>query len=191
MRALAIILILFIIAVGFGIYSRSHNGTESPDTSASQATTVSGPQFPVLPDAYTTPGQRSYYKNDKFGFVFEKPSGYSIEEYGVSSPDPQALLKGSDGGKAMLVWMYPVGSAVTQVTDNLVKQLDPKSSITSSVTNITVGGVQGVSFDANGGTWDDGHQYWFIRNGILYKVYTAARFQDVTSAVLSTWRFTR
>lgn len=191
MRIFIVILVFFIVLAGYGIYSRSHTGTTNSTQSSSQAMVASSPQFPVLPDAYSTPGQRSYYKNDKFGFVFEKPSDYSIEEYGVSSPDPQVLLKGSDGGKAMLVWMYPVGSAVMQVTDSLVRQLDPKSSITSSVSTITVGGVQGVSFDASGGTWDDGHQYWFIRDGILYKVYSAARFQEADLAVLSTWRFTQ
>lgn len=186
------IFVLFLGAVGYGIYSRSNTGTTNSAPSSSQSiSSANSPQFPVLPDVYTTPGQRSYYKNDQFGFVFEKPSGYAIEEYGVRSADPQVLLKGKDGSKAMLVWMYPVGSSVTQVTDSLVKKLDPSSTITSSVSNFNVAGVQGVSFTASGGTWDDGHQYWFIHSGILYKVYTASSFQDADSAVLSTWRFTR
>lgn len=184
------IVLALLVALGAGAYFYFHRAPDSTAPSIARATSTE----PVhLPDEFSTPGQRAYYTNDQFGFTFEIPKGFHIEEYGVKDKDPQVLLASDDGQNLILVWMYPVGAGITgkDITADFIHRINTTTKITSSIDPVTIAGADGVAFDSTGETWGVGYRYWFIHNGTLFRVSTSKNLQTVQEAVLSTWRFTK
>lgn len=182
-------LLLVVAIAGYFYFS-------APGAPASQSQSVQlpndAPTPALLPDSYATPGQRTYYKNDQYGYGFEIPAGFTVAEYGVGTDQPQVLIQNSDQTQLMLLQLQPAPSGIETFTADQIHAVNPTFDIVSPITPVTVGQVaSGVTFDSQGTTWNGGHRYWFVHAGTLYRFSGPNALKPLVDAIVSTWRFTK
>ncbi len=178
-----------IIFGGIVMYGVTHRPVQ-PDTSLAPLATSSTES--VLPAQYSTPGQRTYYRNDDYGYYFEIPKGFFIGEYGVGSKEPEVLLQNADKTKLILIRMTPAQGDFSTITEQGIMAINNEFQIRTPLERVRVDGTApGVSFGTNGETWGIGWRIWFFRNGTLYRLSSTEELAPLQKAIVATWKFTK
>jgi len=202
MRALIISAVVFAvlaIVIGIGISKTMQEHSEdvlqplSLNLTPAAATSGESAGAPAtLSDQYSIPGQHTYYRNDAYGFAFEVPKGFFIEEYGKGSKTPEVLLTNADRSSLILVRLAPAGGDAKSLSAEEVHQNAPKAEITNPQLRAIAPDAMGVSFGSNDSQWSGAsYDTWFVYEGTLYRMTTARSLAPLEDAVMGTWRFTK
>ncbi len=129
------------------------------------------------------------YENEKYGFSFEKPEGYTV---GATRDDFGEVLvvQNMKTNSGFQIYITPADSD-TKITKSQIEADLPGTKVLNSKT-VNLDGASGLSFDSNNSAFGDkSFEVWFTYKNYLYQVSSYQSFSPELQKIIATWKFGR
>ncbi len=134
----------------------------------------------------TTYSYTDDYTNDVFHFMLKHPTGSKVTEYDEGDGAKSYAFENEDLSLGFQIFVTPYSEK--EITKARFLEDQPSGSLATPV-SVTVDGASGMMFYGKNDDIGDTKEVWFVKNGLLYEVYTYKSLEPLLLGVLQTWKF--
>ena len=178
------IIIILLLGVGIFFSLKSTLPTEGGTPTGGGAEAVK--EIEEDKATLSTPVTAVRYENTKYGFSFEKPSGYTV---GVLRDDvgETLLVQNAKISSGFQVYITPVDGPVILTKEQIQKDL-PGTAVNNAKTFKLDGKADGIMFESSGSAGDS-FEVWFAYQNNLYQVSSYKAYAPELQKIMNTWKF--
>jgi len=130
------------------------------------------------------------YENEKYGFSFDKPAGYTVgvlrDEQGES-----LLVQNSKANSSFQIYITSINSPINLTKEQIQTDLPGTSVVNAKIIKLD-SKASGIMFESNNSAMSGGsYEIWFSYQSFLYQVSSYKSFSIELQKIIGTWRFTR
>lgn len=140
-----------------------------------------------------TEGVNAWYVNEKLGFSFRLPDGFSAPDGKVAGADTHVVELSNGKGNDLHVVALKIKEGADQVlTEKAIRANAPEEVLSGFTSGMLPDGTAGYVFETNAEKWaGEGLAFWFTKDGYLFTLSTAKKDEELLDLVMKTWNFGR
>lgn len=180
--------IIIILLLGLGIFFSLKSNLKDLPTGEAEVQEKTEEETKQDKATLETPVTATRYENTKYGFSFEKPSGYTV---GVLRDDfgETLLVQNAKISSGFQVYITPVDGPVVLTKEQIQKDL-PGTAVINAKTIKIDGKADGLMFESNSSS-PGSFEIWFAYQNYLYQVSSYKDFGVELQKIINTWRFSK
>lgn len=140
-----------------------------------------------------TEGVNAWYVNEKLGFSFRLPDGFSAPDGKLQGADTYVVELSNGKGNILHVVALKIKEGADQkLSEEAIRTLSPNEELTNFATGVLPDGTEGFVFETDSTEWGgEGIAFWFTKDGYLFTLTTAKKDGELLDLVMKTWNFGR
>ncbi|MBX9765602.1 hypothetical protein K2X83_03100 [Patescibacteria group bacterium] len=140
-----------------------------------------------------TEGVNAWYVNEKLGFSFRLPDGFSAPDGKLQGADTHVVqLTNGKGNDLSIVARKIVAGTDEQLSEEIIRTQVARESLSAFQTASLLDGTGGYLFETDSVEWGgEGIAFWFTKDGYLFTLTTTKKDGELLDLVMKTWNFGR
>jgi hypothetical protein len=140
-----------------------------------------------------TEGVNAWYVNEKLGFSFRLPDGFSAPDGKLQGSETHVVhVSNGKGNELSVVARKITAGADTPLSVEIIRTQVVDENLSNFSEGILPDGTSGFIFETDSAEWGgQGLTFWFTKKGYVFTLTTAKKDAELLDLVMKTWNFGR